>query len=362
MQFDPKSNSIGFLRLFLALAVIYAHAYELGGFGHDFIYHLSGDIFSIGAIAVDGFFCLSGYLITSSYLRLQSLPNFLWHRVLRIFPAYWVCLIVIGIGMPLLFGKHPDFGYIQHNFLVPLVDVFRAISGFTLPLLSGGFLSTQTVIEKIPLLQGQGTIPTLLANNAINGSLWTLQEEFRAYILVGALGWFGLLRKNVVFGLLCVTGSAYALFSHKYGLPGISPIRLSAFFLMGATFYFWKPPLEHSLAVAAIVVGFTGLAGRFYPVVAPLTTTYLMMYLATVLPFTGVAKARDYSYGLYIYAFPVQQALTAYHLNQGGFLVYFALSVGCTFMLAALSWHLVESLSLRWKNEFLKKKQPGEFA
>ena len=359
MQFDPKDNSIGFLRLFLALAVLYSHALALGGFEPNFIYYLSNRVADIGSIAVDCFFSLSGYLITASYLRLQSLPTFVWHRVLRIFPAYWVCLIVIGLGTPLLFGKPPDFSYIQHNFLVPLTDVSQAVFGSLLPLLFGSFLNAQTTIATIPFMQNQGTILDLFANNplanVVNGSLWTLQQEFRVYILVGALGCFGLLRQKIVLALLGVTWSAYVLVVAKNSLA-TSPIRFSAFFLMGATFYFWKPPIKHSLATAALITGIFGLVGGFYRLVAPLTTTYLLIWLATSLPFKGFAKERDYSYGLYIYAFPVQQILAAYHLNQWGFLPYFALSIACTLVPAALSWHVVESVALRWKNGFFKEK------
>ncbi|MBD2074129.1 acyltransferase [Phormidium sp. FACHB-592] len=366
MQFDSKHNSIGFLRLFLALAVIYAHAGVLGGFGYDFIYHFSNQVASVGSIAVDSFFSLSGYLIAASYLRLQSLPLFLWHRVLRIFPAYWVCLIVVGIGTPLLFGAPPDLGYIQHNFLIPLLDVFQAIVGFILPLLSGSFFNAQTVTASIPFMQIQHNIQDLFPNNphpnTVNASLWTLQHEFRAYVAIGMLGWLGLLRKNVILGLLTFIWIAYVAFYRKGDLA-ISPIRFSAFFLMGAAFYFWEPPLKHSLAFASLIVSIAGLAsGESYIIVAPLTTTYLMLWLAAALPFADFGKGKDYSYGLYIYAFPIQQILSAYHLNQWGFLVYFLLSVCCTIIPAALSWHLVESTALHWKHKFSKKKLPSEFA
>ena len=87
---DPKRNSLNFLRLVLAFSVVYAHASELGWFGlHDVVVNDTG----LGTIAVYGFFGISGYLIAGSASR-NSVGRYLWQRFLRIFPAFWVCLVV----------------------------------------------------------------------------------------------------------------------------------------------------------------------------------------------------------------------------------------------------------------------------
>ena len=355
--FDPRRNSIGFLRLVLALAVIFAHAFELGGFGNDPIYHLSHNLYSSGALAVDGFFALSGYLITSSYLRLKSLPQFLWHRVLRLFPAYWAYLVVIGVGLPLLFGIAPSVNYILYNFLGPASNLCVLTIGAWLALFWGWLLDLGHIQQKFLFVHGGQNITPLFSHNpvpnVINGSLWTLGPELRVYIIIGLLGLVGLLRKNITLGLLVFVWISYVFYFHQHpDLRAVASIRLTPQFLAGAVFYFWKPPLNRTFALAAFVIAAIALIGGFYPLVSPLTTVYLLFWLAAVLPFPNIGKKRDYSYGLYIYAFPVQQAIAAYHLNQWGFFIYFLLCIAFTLPLAAASWHLIEKPALKMKDAF----------
>ncbi len=353
--FDPKCNSIGFLRLFLALAVIYAHASNLGGFQYDLISRLSGNSYSTGVIAVDGFFALSGYLITASYLRLKSLPRFLWHRILRLFPAYWVCLVIVGIIFAIVLGGVPDFEYIRHNLLSPARSGCLMIAGVVFPL-ALNWAPDLGHFEQKHWLAGQSSIPPLLSNNpfpdAINGSLWTLDHEFRCYIIIGLLGLIGLLSRNIISGLLLLVWVGYLLSFQKHLDPSL---RFPAHFLAGAAFYFWRPRLNQMLALSAFTVAAVALIRGFYPLVSPLTTAYLLLWLAAVLPFHNVGRKRDYSYGLYIYAFPVQQTLSAYGFNKWGFPIYFLLSVAFTFPLAVASWHVIEKPALKWKDTFSRK-------
>ena len=356
--FDPKRNSIGFLRLVLALTVIYAHAFELGGLGHDFIFHLSGKLYTIAGISVDAFFAFSGYLITASYVRLKSLPLFLWHRILRLLPAYWVCLTVVGIAFSLLLGRGPSSRYITHNLFVPFGSVGLIITNIIFSLL--GLIPDWSQLQDKLWLMGQDRIPPLLIHNlfpnAINGSLWTLAPEFRCYMIVGLLGFIGLLSRRFTLGLFLFFWAAN--FFHVYRHPdsiGSSYLRFPAHFLAGAAFYFWKPPLNPLLALSSVVVAAGTLIEGFYPLVSPITTAYLFFWLAAVLPFQGVGRVRDYSYGIYIYAFPVQQTLSAYGFNRWGFSIYFLLSVAFTIPLAPASWHLIEKPALKWKDAFSKK-------
>src|SRR5271165_7335160 len=93
-DFDYKNNSIGFLRFLFAGAVIWSHSFGLGGFGIDPVQRYSGGTETAGTLAVAGFFFLSGFLITRSYGTSGSIVAFMWHRFLRIFPGFWVCLAI----------------------------------------------------------------------------------------------------------------------------------------------------------------------------------------------------------------------------------------------------------------------------
>src|ERR1700737_125839 len=100
-----KRNSIGFLRLMLAAAVVVSHSRVLGFAQLD-----PGEVSTrhqtdLGKLAVFGFFVLSGYLISGSALRI-GMGRFLWHRFLRIFPALWVCLLLLALVMAPLVCLH----------------------------------------------------------------------------------------------------------------------------------------------------------------------------------------------------------------------------------------------------------------
>jgi exopolysaccharide production protein ExoZ len=66
--------------------------------------------FPAGAAGVDIFFCISGFVMTMSFARYETLPSgwrmFLWHRLLRIVPLYW---LLTTVKLALLLAK-PDLG------------------------------------------------------------------------------------------------------------------------------------------------------------------------------------------------------------------------------------------------------------
>jgi peptidoglycan/LPS O-acetylase OafA/YrhL len=347
-----KKNSFNFLRLALALLVVVTHSFELGGFGYDPIYYFSGNIYSIGAIAVDGFFSISGMLIIASYKSINSLGVFFWHRILRIFPGYWVCILLTAIFLPVIFGVKIDFRYALHNSLQPTASVFQSAIGFLAPLVIGWTPNLANVVHKIPIF-GQGNIPGVFSDHAVNGSLWSLMQEFRLYCLIAILGVTGLLKKPVLIFLLLLSWIAYAVLLIKnpswQGLANASSFRTTAHFLMGAIFYLWIPPLRHFWATIAVALAIVALRIGCYSVVSPITTTYLMIYLATTIPLYNFGSSSDFSYGLYIYAFPVQKTLTALSLNRFGLTVYFVLSVLFSMFFALVSWYGIERYALKLK-------------
>src|SRR5579859_5243166 len=103
--FDPRSNSIGFLRFAFAMIVLLNHALILGGFAADdpLMYWSHGQI-SLASMAVDGFFVLSGFLIARSFVSSPSVGRYLWRRFMRIFPGFWACVLISAfICAPIVF-------------------------------------------------------------------------------------------------------------------------------------------------------------------------------------------------------------------------------------------------------------------
>jgi peptidoglycan/LPS O-acetylase OafA/YrhL len=149
--------------------------------------------------------------------------------------------------------------------------------------------------------------------------------------------------------LLAIAWALSFELTRRYGsLSASVAARTSAHFLAGVVFYYYNPRLRTRFALAALGLGGLGLALGVYPLVAPLCMTYLVFWLAAVLPFRSFGK-RDYSYGIYIYSFPIQQSLAAFGLWAYGFAAYFGASFGLTLLCAAASWHLIERPALKWK-------------
>src|ERR1035437_4538858 len=106
-------NALGVIRLTLASLVIFSHAFYLGGWGGDPTLRWTHGQATIGDLAVIGFFIVSGYLITKSGTRIDII-QFMWHRILRIFPAYLTDVVVsaavVGPAIWLAMGRpHGDY-------------------------------------------------------------------------------------------------------------------------------------------------------------------------------------------------------------------------------------------------------------
>ena len=346
--YNPRSNAFGFLRLCLASLVIVSHAYPLGGkYGTEILSKLSHGQENLGSVAVIGFFILSGFLIAGSYDHLKSMPRFLWHRFLRIMPGFWVSLAVVAVGFGSIFYYH------YHH----------SLSGF-LNLAADGPISF--IINNFFLVIRQFEISNLSAQliypGAFNGSLWTLAYEFFCYLIIGTLGTVGILKKKRYLTLVLFI-SVYALYSFNIAAPDaaaglIRPLKSLEFlklitaFLAGAAVYVFQDRLKLSsriflLSILTLLVAiyFGGLLILEVPLL-----TYILMYLAAYLPIRSFDRKIDLSYGVYIYAFPVQQTFSLFGLNNLNIAVYCVLALAATLPLAFLSYVAIERPAMKLKN------------
>lgn len=337
-----RSNAIGFLRLFFAAVVVWSHGFRTGGFGFDFVVPYSHGMFTAGLLSVGGFFVLSGFLITRSYETCDNAGRFLWHRFLRIFPGFWTCLIVTA----LIFGP---IAY-AHEF------------GTTIGYLTGRDTPWDYIFGNALLIVRHETIGTLTANLpyplSINGSLWTLQWEFLCYVAIGGLGATAILsRKPGIVVLLAaaflvlLAESMYAF--HGRGLTVFSRLlSLMTFFFIGSSAYIFRSwiPMRWWIALIAAVAMVAALPTVLVGLIVPPSLAYLALYAAMKLPMRSFDRRVDLSYGLYVYAFPLQQLLTIYGFNRLGFPVYLAAAISTALAFATASWFLIEKPALSLKN------------
>jgi peptidoglycan/LPS O-acetylase OafA/YrhL len=333
-RFDAGRNHLTVIRLGLALAVAYVHSLAVG-FGHQpAIGHTL-----VGDLAVDAFFILSGFLIAASYLRLGSVPRYLWHRFLRIMPGFWVCLLLTAVVV------------------APLVAVLQDRSAASV--FSGPQSSPDYVTANATLLMRQFGISGLPVGtpeaDVLNGALWTLFYEAVCYAGIIVLALLGALRQRPYLTLLAVAGLWAATVAHSLGFTVIGQermLRLALLFLIGcaAWVYADRIPVHGGLAAAAAVVLLVSLLiFPDYRVAAGPAFAYLCLWLAVQRP-PRRPPTWDLSYGLYIYHWPIQSVLVAAGAAAWGEAAFVALSVPIALAVAVVSWHLVERPSLRMKN------------
>lgn len=345
-----SGNSLGFIRLFLATLVIYTHAYFLAFQTPDPLSRATGGHATCGMLAVQGFFVLSGCLVTTSWLRLESGVRFAVHRALRLLPAWWTCLAVTALVLgPLIyftttarntpgyFAQEPSpWDYIWHNLFSP---------------------RRQIGIGEVIVHNPWGT--------ELNGSLWTLFYEASCYALVLTTGLLGLLRRGrpVLFGLwlLLLLGYAWTLLgSAPHALTRLydnSGKEMCLHFTSGmiwAAFPEWTRPLVRRAGLAAGAAVLLAASWFFSrgTIVSLLTLPIVLFYLSEHLPFRDwERKLRgDYSYGIYLYGYPVEQTLVHFGLQRIGLVPWVLLCLATTWAFAYLSWRWIEAPALRLKD------------
>ncbi|MBD2357546.1 acyltransferase [Tolypothrix sp. FACHB-123] len=364
--FNPKSNSLGFIRFVAAILVIFTHCFPLGGFDQKPLM-----IFNEipGSIAVEVFFILSGFLITSSYLKSTSLIRYAWHRFLRIYPGLWICLSITAIIICPLVIIHTNDGSLGQYFATTNNSPFTYI-----------YANLFNPRKQIGISNIFEANPWPID---LNGSLWTLWLEVICYTLVPFLGIIGFLskKKDLFLFIFCLIFAIYILqiiipstnywfsslpylaFYAQNGINNWKNKRLVLYFMSGSLFFLYKDKVDITskpLVVIVSILIFLGITVLPHDLICVFAFPYLIFWLAVHLPFNKFEKALkgDYSYGLYIYSYPIQQTLTSFKLNHYSFSIYFMMSLFFTLAVSIASWHLIEKPCLSMKNiqfTFLKK-------
>lgn len=328
-----RHNNFDALRLLAAVTVIFSHSFLIAqGFEQgDPLNIITGNQCMIGLAAVFVFFAVSGFLITQSYEQTKSPLRYLAKRVLRIFPGFFVVLLLTAFVLGPLVTTLPlsEYFHRAEPYRYVFYNAFFDLRMHTLP--GVVFVDNQVGLE-------------------VNGSLWTLGPEFQMYLMVMVLGVFRLLRLPVCIALLAL-GMACIHFDALDGLGGWG--WLLGFFAAGMTLYKLRNTRIFDGRIALLAV--TGLVAsvplRQFILLFPLFGCYLALYVALhpKLPVIPAARYGDLSYGLYIYGWPAEQLSIWLMRGQAAWWQVFLLATLIAGTLAFLSWHLIEKRALALK-------------
>jgi peptidoglycan/LPS O-acetylase OafA/YrhL len=338
--FDPRNNALNAWRLTLATGVILLHSYLLTKQHLPEIHQFLRDGW------VDGFFAISGFLITGSWLNKSKPRAYFTARALRIFPGLWACLIVIAF------------------IIAPVTGTVKLSSQIKYVIKNGTLLPLQGDID--------GTPPTSF--HIWNGSLWTLLFEALCYTLIAALGsvrllnrwfvvavfaaavtWSEILPPWSVFGDMMESGQPISPATFALLVQAVTA-RLLTMFLAGALLYLFrdKIPARWSIVAAATVLVAASTLLPNYRLLAAIPLTYVLIVSGALIRHKRLQLHTDLSYGVYIYAFPLQQLLLVVGLSVHP-LLFAAISTFVTLPAAALSWFLVEKPSLTLKSRLKRR-------
>lgn len=328
-----KRNNLNILRFICAISVIISHSYALTG-NNEPLLIFNG--LTLGEIGVSIFFFFSGILITKSYFNSLSAFDYIVARFLRIFPALLICIILSIFIIGALSTKYELFDYYT-NF-----DTYKY------------FISLTTFSFLLPVLPG---VFTDNPENVVNGSLWTLKFEILCYLLVVFLGLTGFLRSKYIFMLIIISLMIVLLSQNSFVC---NVFKIISYFYAGVLYYFYSDRVKFNLMLffCSFFCFILLLIFGLYSIGFLIFGTYVVYCVAFFnSKFSNFLNGNDVSYGLYIYAFPVQQLIVETTDNNINVLSNFFIAFFITFAISYASWKLIEKPSLMLRKKLYCKHQ-----
>lgn len=333
---NSRDNNFNLLRFLAALMVLFGHSYALSNshIPHEWLF---------GHVAVDIFFIISGYLVTASLFTRKSLWVFVQNRFLRIFPGLFVAMIFNVFIIGVLYTDISILEYLKST------EIYHYI-----------YANTTLLLDPIQMIL-PGVFTTNPHPNTVNGSLWTLPWEIAMYLLLFIIGIYAIIEKPILsfniakklFLLISIIGMlvfGYYLYNHLD--VNNSGVRFVAIFFTGGALWIYRKYilLSHRIFFGMLFLIYFSFSSSYFLIIYSLLIGYIVLYIAYVPKGTIRAfnKLGDYSYGMYIYAFPIQQAYVASFPEIKG-LILFLLSSVTTLFLSVLSWHFIEKPALSFK-------------
>lgn len=321
-----------YMRLILACGVFLPHAFSISYGAASFVWWNSSPLRPFTAILMPMFFSLSGFLVCGSLDRCRSLVGFLGLRVMRIFPALIAEVLISAFILGTIFTVLPLHKYFSSALFF---KYFLNMLGHPQYILPG-------VFEKNPQPE------------TVNAQLWTVPYELYCYLTISLLAVAGLTRRGrtlaVAMAIISVIYVAQGILRHSrtatelYGDTVSGPVLIFSF-LAGVTLFKCRQRIPTSpwIAAAAAIVCWLLLLKPWGTMLVPLPAAYLTIYLGLLNPRRwALLSTGDYSYGIYLFGFPIQQAIAALGPWSRHWYVSLSLGGALTIIAAATSWHLLE--------------------
>lgn len=339
-------NGFNLVRLVCALLVVAYHTWMMNRAAPhaDPLTRLLAPNTDLGALAVGVFFVISGMFITRSWMGDPHLGRFALRRVARIVPGLFACLLLSTVVAVLFFSSAGWRGLFDGA-------PWRYIFGNTV--LHG-------LVYHIPAQELR--IPGVLGGQDLNGPLWTLYWEGRMYVMVALVGlaaaaplrsW---MRGAALFLLLAA--NLFPEVASGY----VWEVRMWSLFLVGMLLHTLAPELRIGWRHVGCALALLLLNWTRSEALTPSPLTWFGIALLAVslalcvgslrLSWAAHVQRHDYSYGVYIWHWPVIIMLREVLPPVGPIGLSLA-TLAVVLPLAMLSWHLVEAPALRAARRWL---------
>lgn len=339
---DNRPSGFDYMRIFLSFSVLWMHtarvSYGLDGFLWD------GPLRPLLKSILPIFFALSGFLVAGSLGRSKSLISFLGNRVIRIYPALIVEVALSAFVLGSIFTTLPLSEYFSsHGFHIYLLNALGDIH-FNLP---GVFLRNPDP-------------------NIINAQLWTVPFELGCYLAIAVLFLLGVQRHRIIAPIgacaFIIISLCYRYYKHGDNFlvfPNVVPgIVLIGAFLFGVSLFLYRDRVTYSSRILALSVVFCFAVLTFTSVgdifCAP-AFAYITVYIGLCSPRRiSLLRHADYSYGVYLYGFVIQQAIAATWAWSHVWYINGIIASLFASVFAACSWHFIEKPALALRHVVLK--------
>ena len=353
-------NNLTFIRSLLAVLILYSHCFLIFHGTKEEVEPLfvwSGGQMSWSELALNFFFAISGFLILLNFQKRKNTLNYLKKRFLRIYPAF----IVVSLLCLFVFGP------------LGTADYFRPFGYWKLYYQNIDWAAVPINILTLQEPHAPWVFKYAPVANSLNAPLWTIKYELLCYLLIVVFGFIGMYMKRAFLLIFFIELYAVHIYEVSGGMwlfnwstvPFVGHLdqlfEFMVYFIAGMTVYNYRSKIPRYkalfyasiLIVVASAVFFDGLY-----ITLPIFGSYVVFYSSFSRSYClkGFAMWGDFSYGIYLYSWPIQQLVLVYFEQYLDVTLLFILSFTITMIFAYGSWHLVEKRMIRLKYKFPKRK------